>query len=372
MPLRILHTSDIHLGMKFASYDGEVQQKLVEARFESLSRIVAAANEHRCDLLVVAGDLFDRVTVAKRDGVRAAATFGEFEGAATIILPGNHDYVSPDKSDLWHTFKEASQGNVLVTDEARPYPLVNFDIDATIYPGPCTAKHSAENAIGWIAEAERSADVTHHIGLAHGSVEGFSPDFDGRYYPMTIREMEALGLDIWLLGHTHLPYPQAPGPGDNIFLAGTPEPDGFDCTHPGSVWVHTLGDDAVQSQQVSTGQYRFEHATAAVSTDANLKQLEVSYAVENSKNLLLKLKLEGRLPPELYERLGSLEAAVAASVFELRWDDSAVTRQITVADIDETYTEGSFPHRLLRSLAQSDENFEALQKAHEIIEELRQ
>ena len=358
--------------MKFGGYDGEVQEKLVEARFECLSRIVAAANEHSCELLVVAGDLFDRVTVAKRDILRAAATFDEFEGAATIILPGNHDYVSPDKSDLWHTFKEASQGNVLLTDQARPYPLANFDIDATIYPGPCTAKHSAKNAIGWIAEADRAADVTHHIGLAHGSVEGISPDFDGRYYPMTIREMEALGLDIWLLGHTHLPYPQAPGPGDNIFLAGTPEPDGFDCTHPGSVWVHTLSDGRAQSQQVSTGQCRFEQTTAHVTAENDLKALEESYAVEDSKNLVLWLKLEGRLPSELYERLSRVESAIAESVFDLRWDDSAVTRQITVADIDETYTEGSFPHRLLRSLAQSDENFEALQKAHEIIEELRQ
>ena len=41
MPLKVLHTSDIHLGMKFASYEGEAQGKLVEARFECLSRLVA-------------------------------------------------------------------------------------------------------------------------------------------------------------------------------------------------------------------------------------------------------------------------------------------------------------------------------------------
>jgi hypothetical protein len=51
MTLKILHTADIHLGMKFASYGGEVQEKLVAARFECLSRLVAAA------LLTYAGDL---------------------------------------------------------------------------------------------------------------------------------------------------------------------------------------------------------------------------------------------------------------------------------------------------------------------------
>jgi DNA repair exonuclease SbcCD nuclease subunit len=371
MPLKILHTSDIHVGMKFASYDGEVQEKLVEARFECLSRLVATANEHSCELLVVAGDLFDRVTVAKRDILRAASASGEFEGAATVILPGNHDYTSPDKSDLWHTFKEAAQGNVLVCDQPSPYPLAKFDVDATVYPGPCTSKHSPENAIGWIAEVERAADVKHHIGLAHGSLEGVSPDFDGRYYPMTTGELEALGLDIWLLGHTHLPYPQSPSPGDRIFLAGTPEPDGFNCTHSGSAWVHEMGDEAVQSQLITVGQYRFEHETKSISTEKDLQKVEASYAVADSKNLLLKMILTGRLPPDSYERLGQLEAAIAKSVFELRWDDSAVTRQITVSDIDATYTEGSFPHCLLRTLAQSDDDFEALQKAHEIVEELR-
>ncbi len=110
MALKILHTSDIHIGMKFGSYDGEVQEKLVEARFECLARLVASANEHGCGLLFVAGDLFDRVTVAKRDIIRAATAFGEFDAAAVVALPGNHDYVSADKSDLWHTFKEKAPG----------------------------------------------------------------------------------------------------------------------------------------------------------------------------------------------------------------------------------------------------------------------
>ena len=133
-----------------------------------------------------------------------------------------------------------------------------------------------------------------------------------------------------------------------------------------------MDGDQVQSQLLTVGQYRFEQKTNSISNEKNLEQIEASYAVADSKNLLLKMKLAGRLPPAAYDRLSQVEDAVAASVFDLRWDDSAVTRQVTNAEINETYTEGSFPHRLLRSLAQSDENFEALQKAHEIIEELRQ
>jgi len=65
MSLKIFHTADIHLGMKFAGYP-EVQSELTEARFVTLENLAKKANEESCDLFVVAGDLFDRTGVAKR------------------------------------------------------------------------------------------------------------------------------------------------------------------------------------------------------------------------------------------------------------------------------------------------------------------
>ena len=66
-----------------------------------------------------------------------------------------------------------------------------------------------------------------HIGIAHGSIEGVSPDFDQQYFPMTKRELNISGVDIWLMGHTHITWPKKPGKKDIVFNPGTPEPDGF-------------------------------------------------------------------------------------------------------------------------------------------------
>ena len=49
--------SDIYLGMKFAGYPS-VQERLVEARFDTLKRSADIANEEACDLFVVGGDIF--------------------------------------------------------------------------------------------------------------------------------------------------------------------------------------------------------------------------------------------------------------------------------------------------------------------------
>jgi len=234
---KIFCTSDLHLGMKFANYPDHIRESLVEARFKTLESHVEKANMEKCDLFVVAGDLFDRISVAKGDIARAAQTLGEFQGQLVTLLPGNHDYIEPDKTNLWTYFDDHSGDHVLVIREKRVYSLAPYNLDIKLYPGSCHAKHSSENTIGWIRDAEKDADVKNHIGIAHGSLEGFSPDFDKTYYPMTVDDLAGCGLDLWFLGHTHIQYPVTPGTMDNIFYAGSPEPDGFGCGNEGKAWI---------------------------------------------------------------------------------------------------------------------------------------
>ena len=127
------------------------------------------------------------------------------------MLPGNHDHRSPGQDPLWPVFREACGDRVLVLDGARPYPLAHYDLDACLYPGPCRSLHSAANAVGWVKAAGRHPDSRHHVGVAHGSLAGVSPDLDQSYYPMREAELVGAGLDLWVLGHTHLRYPERPG-----------------------------------------------------------------------------------------------------------------------------------------------------------------
>ena len=93
MLLRMLHTADLHLGMRFTrGYTDAVQQNLIDARFECLERLVSLSNEKKCDLFVVAGDMFDRVKTAQANILRALKALEELETALAVVLPGNHDY----------------------------------------------------------------------------------------------------------------------------------------------------------------------------------------------------------------------------------------------------------------------------------------
>ncbi|CAB1056981.1 hypothetical protein D1BOALGB6SA_1720 [Olavius sp. associated proteobacterium Delta 1] len=366
--MRIFLTSDVHLGMKFAGYPS-VQEKLIEARFEALKRCVDIANTDECDLFVVGGDLFDRITVAKRDVQRAVTILGEFQGRLVVVLPGNHDFVTQRPDGLWATFKGFAGNHILVLESTDVYPLKLYDLDANLYSAPCHAKHSSENSIGWIKDYEKDYGVTFHIGIAHGSLEGLSPDFNKDYYPMTESELLSCGLDFWLMGHTHISYPMKPGSKDKIFYPGTPEPDGFDCHHEGKGLIIEISPEKkIKLQSVSIGTYCFEHEEIELSNWSDAEEILKKYSDPSHGNTLLKLRMKGRLSEDDYKKLHLMRSDLEKKLSYLDFDLTDVTIKITPDVIDKKFAEQSFPHRLLKQLTET-QDFEALQIAYEFIRE---
>jgi len=370
MTIRIFHTADLHLGMKFArGYRPELQQALVEARFETLTGMVDAANREDCGLFTVAGDMFDNRQLTKRDVVRAAEALRAFEGRLVLVLPGNHDYIQAGDDTLWNWFREAAGERTLLLGEPRPFDLRPYDIEAVVHAAPCTAKHSSVNAIGWIEPRIVEDDGLHRIGLAHGSVTGLSIDWGDAYYPMTLEELESAGMDLWLLGHTHVRFPdEEQGSGSRIFFPSTPEPDGFDCTHPGRAWIIDLAPDrSVSYRSIRTGRFRFHSIERVLAGEDDLTVLELHVERLEQETDLVKLKLSGRVPGPVHDRRGELVSRLEARVLHLECDLGDLLREVTAEDIDREFTEGSFPHRLLYRLVESDGDSLALQTAYDLI-----
>lgn len=370
MLLRLLLTSDLHLGMKFGGYP-DAQSRLAEERFRCLERIVTLANDRACDLLVVAGDLFERVAVSRRDVERAAAVLARFAGRVCAVLPGNHDFVAPD-DELWRRFREASGDRTLVLSEPRPTPLGHYDLESVcLYPGPCTAKHSRANAVGWVRGASPGDLAPVSVGVAHGSLEGYSPDFAQDYYPMTVVELRDAGPRLWLVGHTHAPFTLRPAPDRFVACAGTPEPDGFDCSHQGSVHIVSVdGDGHPEVEEIRTGHFRFVDETAELRGAAELRALENRFSADEGTRTLLRLTLTGVLAREEYASLEQTRRSLGERLLHLDWRAEGVREQIDAQSIDSEFTAGSFPHRLLSALSACGDA-EALATAYELVQEAR-
>ena len=255
--LKIMHTADIHAGLKFSNYPGEASIKLAEARFEVLERLINLANIEKCNLFVIAGDLFEDVDIDKKNIFRVLNIVNSFRGEAVLVLPGNHDYYN-EKIDIWTTFKNNMTEKIVILNEYRPYKLNKFGIEATIYPAYCDSRDSEENKLEWIKNIEDRDKNLWQIGIAHGTIKDKFPEITYNYFVMSEEELKGIDMDIWLLGHTHEPYPEQGIIKDKkIFNPGTPEPDSKKRKNNGNAWLITINKDkTITAMSLQTGKYK--------------------------------------------------------------------------------------------------------------------
>jgi hypothetical protein len=370
MDLRLLATADLHLGMRFAGYP-QAQERLAEARFAVLERLVERANAEGCRLFLIAGDLFERPNLPQREVFRAANTLAEFQGELAAVLPGNHDYYAGEAGSLWKSFRERAGDRVLLLDRPKVYDLRHYGLEVLLYPGPCTARHSRQHALSWIETRKDPQDGLLRIGLAHGSIEGFSADLEGEYCPMRIAELEALGLDLWIVGHTHRPYPEPGSSGGRLFIPSLPEPDGFDCRHRGHAWLITAsGDRPPQAEQLQTGTYCFLKEELELEPESDPARLLEPFRTPEAPHTLLRLTLKGFLASEARAALRSELEELRGELCLLEVDESALSEWITLERVQAEFSRGSFPYALLSRLIAEGEPY-ALQLAYALLQEAR-
>ncbi len=369
--MKVLHTADLHLGMTYGPrpYPDRLRERLIESRFLALERLVETANRERCGMLVVAGDLFHRPNVKRDTVLRVIDILSGFTGNCVAVLPGNHDHFD-GFGTTWKDFRENATDSLLLLEETRPYSLENYGLDAVLYPAPCHSRHSRENRLGWLKECHRPP-ARWHLGVAHGSLKGVSPDFDRQYFPMEAGELLATGLHHWFLGHTHLPYPGAAEVKSCRFtISGTPEPDGFDCRHEGSAWLVEFPENGeTRAVLLKSGMYRFLDLKKELAGLADLDRLENELGVK-AEQALVRLTLSGVLPGDQFPTRAAKLEELRASFAYLEYDDSNLLAEITAETIAAEFPAGSFPGLLLTGLAEKGEPL-ALQLAYQLIKKVR-
>jgi len=191
--VRILHTADIHLGIERMSLDNKSRARRAEVR-RTFHSILQLALKEKVDLLVIAGDLFDTVKVAEDIVLEVRDAFAEASPVQIAICSGNHDPATPDspyrREDFWpdnvHLFLSNMQVKELPELGIR---LVGAGFTGSYSPQPQLRRNL-------LAE-----DDYINIGLMHGELvaEGNGSE----YNPISLRQIEASGLQYLALGHIH-------------------------------------------------------------------------------------------------------------------------------------------------------------------------
>lgn len=371
--LKILVTGDNHIGLKYASHPQAAT--LASCRISAFSGMVEAANRESCALFVITGDLFDNTYgVSKKDIKNLLDMLSGFNGTV-VVLPGNHDYYDRDVK-VWQYFKDVvtSYDNIMLLTEYRPYKLSVNDEDVVLYPALCTSLHSesGQNNLGWIREINIENDGVYHIGIAHGAVEGETIDNEGQYFLMKRPELEAIPVDVWLIGHTHVPFPgnltESLAVTEKILNAGTHVQTDVSCNTEGQCFIVEIDSDkTVRAKKFISGNLRFYRKSIAVTAGEmeNIINRELADIPDNS---VVEITLTGAVSPEEYEDRDKVIESALSRFTEGTCNDYALSKLISKKLVEAEFPETSFSAGLLTSLLNVPKE---AQLAYELLKSLK-
>jgi len=356
--IRIIHTADNHLGINYSNWKNkDAAQKASEERFEALERIVQHANSINADYLVIAGDLFENITVKVATIDKSLAILKK-SNVPVVIIPGNHDYYENDENKLWKTFLRKSENTAIqLLNSYKPQRIDSGEKSAWFYPCYCDNKHSDTGRIDWVERSDEIADA--HIGIAHGNLEGLGLGAD-KYFNMTKEELLAKNLDLWLLGHIHVPWPnQASFNGERILMPGTHTPDGYGRLHPGGFFDIKFHDSQnIEVEWIKSGQFSFQILEEVLSQTDDIRTLKNKLASFTPESTLIKIKLIGRLAENDLQELNHMLSETGTSILDFQIDNKVI-KKLEQADINRAYPQESLPFKLLTQLAGRAQNEDA-------------
>lgn len=321
--LRLLHMADVHLGARHPDL-GEAASALRERQHAALRAAVDLAIAERVDAVLIAGDLFDANTAARRTVERAAAELARLaaERIRVVLIPGDHDPYT--RASVYRAADLPSMARgAMVTVLAPGQPWVHLDTLDTVVVGPADTSGSttvaAPSAFALSGDDPRLPAAAWRIGLLHAAV-GEGPG------ELPEAAIGSSGLDFVALGHEHA---AADGRVDGVAwaMAGSPEQVAADRDEPGTVNLVTL--DVRGSAKSVTVERRVVGSSWHRELDVDASQLGSQAAlVERLRaaadpELVLDVRIVGERPDELDLEPAAIEDALRGSYLCIRVEDAS-------------------------------------------------
>lgn len=187
--MKILHSADWHLDSPLVGRTEEQARFLRAELLKIPEKVADLCKSEGCDLLLLAGDLFDGAyTKESLDAVRTA--LGNVR-VPVFITPGNHDFCTSGSPYLTESWPE----NVHIFTHPAMESVTLPELDCKVYG----AGYEAMDCPGLLKDFCAEGEQKWHIGVLHSDpLQANSP-----YAPLNTQQVKASGLDYLALGHVH-------------------------------------------------------------------------------------------------------------------------------------------------------------------------
>ena len=307
--MRIIHTSDWHLGHVLYGYDRSREQR------DMLVRIEEIVGKEKPDALVVSGDVY-------HTGQPSAAVQKMFTEAVMrlheaclemeiVITAGNHDSASKHEVSriLWETQKVTMIGSV---DKDNPDKLI-VEVAGKGFIAAIPYVNERSMPEGFCKSlldkvAERNTGNLPVVISAHTTVAGCNYTGHEDIRELSVGGIDSVGLeefgegyDYIALGHIHKPQTIA-GSGGRARYCGTPLPVSFDESYGHSVSVVEIASHGAAPQirevPIKTNCPLVNIPSSGFGKWDEVKERLKDFPKDNPAYIRLNVEVEDSLPPD--------------------------------------------------------------------------
>jgi len=343
--IRVLHGADLHLDSPF---EGLSESKAALRRQEQralLGRIADIVKEKEADIVLLSGDLLDTGSAYRETAAVLCRTLGDM-AVPVFIAPGNHDYYS--SRSPWAKLELPE--NVHVFRENRITSVTLPELDTEVFG----AAFTEEACPPLLRDFVPGENPENHIRLMciHGEVGSG----EGKYDPITEKEIARSGMNYVALGHSHA-CSGIKWAGDAFYAwPGCAEGRGYDETGRKGVLLSEVSRGKCHTAFIPVAGREYHRFDVDITDSPDVLGTVLSALPETAERDCFRITLTGET--EFAPETERLRRALEEKVFALRLKDETRPKKDIWADENADSLRGEFLRRMKAKLGAAAEDAE--------------
>ena len=230
MSVKIIATSDLHIGRKVTGIEGGGQELSSRAIWK---RIVGHAISNKIDVIALAGDIVDHNNRYFEAVAPLLSAFSQLKekGIQVYLVAGNHDFDVLPQILQSNQFDNVHMLGANGTWEVKTFSKDNESIQFAGWSFP--SQYYSKDPTESLGELKTDTSIP-AIGLLHGEI-GIQGSI---YAPVSLSALQNSRIGTWIIGHIHKPDVWCENP--YIFYPGSPLALNPKETGPHGPWLITV------------------------------------------------------------------------------------------------------------------------------------
>ena len=359
--VKIVHTADLHFDTPFNEVDDKQRAINKEELKEVFKNIINFCKEKQVDILLLAGDIFDNLTLNRETIYFLENVFNNIKETRVFISPGNHD---PYNNNSFYKLIKWPENVYIFKDKLEKVYIK--ELETNVWGAAFNEKYVRESLIRGFSQNNKEINIMAIHGEISSSSEG------NEYNPITLKDIKESGMDYIALGHRHN-FSGVLKEGNTFYsYSGCPQGRGFDETGDKGIIYGYVSKGAVELSFIKTCKRNYEEVYVDISNlfgyEEVIKKILDVIKEEDRKNNLYKIILKGEVSENFHIEEKVLKSKLVKDFYFCKVVDKT-SIALDIKELSKGYSVKSiFVKNLLKKLqeAKTDEEKDIIKMALKI------